>query len=281
MQKAILAKKPITTTKHKPEVLLITPEIAAAWLDTNTLNRKLRMSVVDKYARDMMAGVWKLTYDAIRFDDNGVLLDGQHRLAACVKAGVAFESLVVYGIPADARSAVDIGRSRTTADILAFEGHGNATTLAAMARWLVAIKAGSSTVSNGKMPVTVADIIEVVDRHPKMTMFANSSFYAKRAPSPTLICTMGYIGHELLGETERALAFLAVFRDGVPDYTNCPAHLLREFYLKTRGQKNQLAAVEHFRVTAHVWNLFREKRQLRKFQWPNEVEIEGLNLKKI
>ena len=57
----------------------ITPEIAKRYLLMNTGNfRSPDQSRVERYAKDMVRGVWDLTGDTIKF--NGcILLDGQHR----------------------------------------------------------------------------------------------------------------------------------------------------------------------------------------------------------
>jgi hypothetical protein len=53
------------------QVYSVSPDLAAKWLEHNTRNRKLRQSVVNKYAADMREGRWLLTGDAIAFDKNG------------------------------------------------------------------------------------------------------------------------------------------------------------------------------------------------------------------
>ncbi|MDP2620568.1 MAG: hypothetical protein Q8P46_10395, partial [Hyphomicrobiales bacterium] len=71
----------------------ITPELAREWLEkTNRKNRPLSELKWTAYAVDMLEGRWQYNGDAIRFGSDGVLLDGQHRLMACVEAGIPFET---------------------------------------------------------------------------------------------------------------------------------------------------------------------------------------------
>lgn len=58
----------------------VTPEMAAKWLEGNVLNRPLKQAHVDRLAREMAAGRWRLTHQGIAFDVSGCLIDGQHRL---------------------------------------------------------------------------------------------------------------------------------------------------------------------------------------------------------
>ena len=97
----------------------VTPEMAKAWLDRNTQNRKMRRDVVDAFARDMKNGNWQTTHQGIAFDKNGVLIDGQHRLAAIVKSGVAIDLLVMRGFEPNAINYIDMGVKRRISDVIA------------------------------------------------------------------------------------------------------------------------------------------------------------------
>lgn len=275
MQK-VIAKPAKSRIKYELET--ITPTIAKAWLDKNTNNRSLRKITVEKYAHDIATGGWQLTFDPIRFDTNGTLLDGQHRLAACVLADKPFQALVVYGMPEESISAIDIGRARSTADVLRLNGQANPNTVAAMAKWIWTIKHDYNDPSKASV-LSVAQTMEIVDRHPKMPLFAsNYTAYSKRCPSPALLVTVGYIAHNILREEDRALAFLQVFRSGVPDYRDCPAHKLREFVIASHGQRSALSTREYKDSTLHVWNLFRQKKSMKALRWPKNVQIDGLDL---
>lgn len=100
----------------KANVELITPEKAEIYLKQNTQNRKLRKTWVESLSQAMLKGQYSLTHQGIAFDVNGVLIDGQHRLSAIVKSGVAQYVLVVTGVPVDAYKNVDIGVKRTHSD---------------------------------------------------------------------------------------------------------------------------------------------------------------------
>src|SRR5690349_13435109 len=100
----------------------ITPEIAKKYLDQNRDNRPLHRQKVSDYAREMVNQKWLLTGDTIKFDTTGRLLDGQHRLAACVQSGTTFSCLVVRNLETETFTALDIGLRRTQGDVLAFAG---------------------------------------------------------------------------------------------------------------------------------------------------------------
>ena len=107
----------------KAHVELITPEKAEIYLKQNTQNRKLRKSWVESLSQAMIKGQYSLTHQGIAFDVNGVLIDGQHRLSAIVKSGVAQYVLVVTGVPVDAYKNVDTGVKRTHSDTTKLESN--------------------------------------------------------------------------------------------------------------------------------------------------------------
>lgn len=109
----------------------VTPDIAQSILDMGSPNRNVSRIDVAKYAADMAAGNWTNTGEAIKFDQQGMLLDGQHRLSAIVKAGITVPLLFVYDIPRASQDVMDSGRKRSLADQLAMRGQKNCNRLAA------------------------------------------------------------------------------------------------------------------------------------------------------
>lgn len=79
---------------------LITPKAAEEYLSHNDNNprRNINRTMVDSYARDIMANKWFANGEPIVFDANGDLKDGQHRLMAVVKANVPVFMFVIRDI---------------------------------------------------------------------------------------------------------------------------------------------------------------------------------------
>lgn len=100
---------------------LIGPQFAKRVLLKNE-NRNVRETHVRSIYETMMRGEWRKTHQGIAFDEDGYLLDGQHRMMALARMpeGFLIEMLVTTGLPrSHAWDAIDInGLKRTVADVL-------------------------------------------------------------------------------------------------------------------------------------------------------------------
>ena len=99
-------------------LMTITPELAATWLAANAKNRPMRQSRVKQYAGDILANRWKTTHQGIAFYEDGLLADGQHRLAAVVKANKPVQMYVTTALKRDIAVAIDAGKPREICDVL-------------------------------------------------------------------------------------------------------------------------------------------------------------------
>jgi hypothetical protein len=102
------------------KVMSVTPAMARAWLERNTINRPLRRSAVSGMKAAYVRGEHKLTHQGIAFADSGELLDGQHRLSAIAEMPESFsvKIMVTSGLDRDAFEGIDIGIRRSPADVL-------------------------------------------------------------------------------------------------------------------------------------------------------------------
>ena len=109
--------------RKKPEahILTITPDLASRILNTSPGNRRQRGWYVDLLAAAMKRDEWKVTNQGIGIDSLGRLRDAHHRLTACIKSGVPFESLVVFGLDPSVYEVIDTGIKRNVEDLLDIE----------------------------------------------------------------------------------------------------------------------------------------------------------------
>lgn len=110
---------------------IISPKLAASYLLRNVSfhgrkNRDVSQRALNGYAKDILAGRWKLGA-AIIFDDDDHLIDGQTRCGAVVKANRSIISFVIRGLePTEVFDVIDSGKKRTFKDIgttIVYEGN--------------------------------------------------------------------------------------------------------------------------------------------------------------
>ena len=119
------------------KVVEVGPDLAEEWLQRNRRNRRIRDERVERYAEQIKDGEWMLSPDAIAFDYNGKLINGQHRLKAILKAEMPARFLVATGLQPGAFKISDVGVKRTGGDILRIEGFKNPEEMASATRLMV------------------------------------------------------------------------------------------------------------------------------------------------
>lgn len=109
--------------------MTITPQLARLWLEMNIGNRNVNAKKVEEYAQEMRKGAWQQNGETIKIGDQR-LIDGQHRLMACVAANVSFVSAVAH-ISNDVFTTVDIGIGRTPGQMAQIAGIPNSNAVMA------------------------------------------------------------------------------------------------------------------------------------------------------
>lgn len=146
----------------------ITSKKAVEYLECNTRNRKVRARTVSFYARQIADGEWEPNGETIIFAEDGTLLDGQHRLMACVEAGKSFKTLVVRGSSDTAFLTIDQSIPRSAGDIVGLSGHAHANRKAASARIILCVleaepKGNKPQLSTKRSHVEVLRCVEEYD----------------------------------------------------------------------------------------------------------------------
>lgn len=155
----------MSNTDHEIAIVSIGPDLAASWLASNLMNRPLSESTVNRYANAMRRGEWKLNGETIVFADNGLLLNGQHRLHACIKAGREFDCFVVRGVPPSTFDTQDGGKPRSPSDALSIAGKKNYVKLSAGARSFMKLHLSG----RAQNEITNAMVVDCVNKEPLVT----------------------------------------------------------------------------------------------------------------
>ena len=156
---------PMETPKVRHSLKTITPAVASALINRSVehgvKNRKVNQKLVNRYAKAMLEGDWKINGKTVVLDEQGCILDGQHRLYACVQANVPFTTSFVENAPRDSFDTIDCGRPRSASQILEMEGIKYYNTIASIIYGVEAIRQA------GQIGYKKADVanVEVRDQY--------------------------------------------------------------------------------------------------------------------
>ena len=218
---------------------MVTPEMAAAWLDLSGRTRPLNAAKVRELAEVMEAGGLVLNGEAIVFGADGRLLDGAKRLAACGLSGVAFPSLVVEGVDPAAEISLDARKMRQTSDILNIDGSARGRAMSATLA-LVARMADGAWAPHARN-LGPAATVEMRRMHPGIDAVLEKAYSKGRHGSPIAHAAV----HFLLDRVDPAMAddFFACMRD--PDGCGLGARDAR----RMAARRLRMAAEKRERMT--------------------------------
>lgn len=254
-------------------VLTITPEHAAALLQTRPSDpRRVRKLKVYGYGYDMEHQRWRLTHQGIAFDEHGNLLDGQHRLLACVATGCDFTTMASFAMPRSAYPVLDRGAQRNIADDITIRGLATgklANVLQSAARIITAIDAGkppmTAELRGPKSLFNVDDVENCLNIHPLLAETARLVLSHRQvAPVPPEATTSGFMC--LFREVDERLAalYLHQLMTGENLGEGDPAGIIRS---SLATDSTRLAKVPRFAFMYRLvrgWNNLREGRRVSK-----------------
>jgi len=248
---------PITSMTPEPSVRVetITPDMAREYLAANTHNRPVRHRVVAAYARDIAASKWEWNGESIKFDRNGVLSDGQHRLLAIVEADTPLKMLVIRGLDPLAQETMDGGAKRTFSDVLKLRGEESYTQLAAGVRLIASWESGDIRKSN--IQFTNTELVETLERH---GWIRNGLTTAKRLQSHAgLPSSIGVLLYWLFTQvdTEDAEFFFARIASSEGHAAGDPAFELRKALLANDDAKSSASRTYLTAISVKAWNKYR------------------------
>lgn len=241
----------VVEIKMRVEAETITPAMAAEYLKANTHNRPCSADRVADLAGAMKRGEWMDNGDAIRFSDDGVLLDGQGRLKACISAGVSFKTLVVRDLPREAFKTMDLGKKRNVADMLAIDGEKNTTKLARALRFLMMYEGGSY---NGAT-YTPQQLEECLIRHPNLRKWMTPSRQMYKVTGHgAVVLAVCYLGS--LTRPQTAEEFMQLLLDGAGLEKGSPVLTLRDRLQQDRASTSKLPASYVSQLVIYAYNAF-------------------------
>jgi hypothetical protein len=246
--------------------------------EQNGHNRTMRMSEAQNLAEAWERNEYVQTGDTIKFDRDGWLIDGQHRLQAVILSGMTRTFIVVTGLEPDAIEVIDVQvAKRTLADILKIRGFSNTAALAAVVNGTYAMEQYGRPYRSGPEGQTTTQSLDLIERRPSlvptakesMSMARGSSFTAREFGTMWDICSMTHPG--------LAVDFFDQVSNGYGE-KGSPAVLLKKradahvsHPLHDRSMRYMMA------IFVLAWNAVVEGRKPRSLKWETKDGFPEMN----
>jgi hypothetical protein len=271
MQLTEIVKQQIET-----KCVLMSPDVARMCLDYNENNRRLNMMSIRKFADDMRNGRWQQNGETIKFDREGRLIDGQHRLHAIILANVSVELLVVSGLEPIAQQTIDIGQLRSSGQIASLLGVRNATEKAALAAALIKYQKYPDLIWSASAPVSKTEIVNfILDNEMEMAEALSCTYQAKAAVRMPRT-PYGVLAFNVLatyGEGEW-LKYHDRVIDGVGLQSFDPRLILRNYMMRRESSHTSWTTQQQIGVVIKSWNMWRMGKPVKQlFFRQNELPL--------
>lgn len=235
-------------------VELVTPKKAEEYLRHNTFNRPLKRARVERYTKDMLMGRWAENGETIKFNGDGTLLDGQHRLYGILNSGKSQKIVVVRGLPQSVFANIDTGHKRTLPDVLAIAGYKFAHVLAGAARLAYSFE----DIKKYKESLSNQTLLDYVRNNPGLV--DSVKFVSGKSSGKRLIGDM-YLAacHYKFSEKSKPMAdeFVLSIIKGVVTSESKVIATLRNKLMKYKFNKIMVPPLLKLILLVKTWNYFR------------------------
>lgn len=187
---------PMTKSKRKLAIETVTPKKAMELLEMNKNNRPITQNHIKVLAQEILNDRWKFNGDTIKIGSDDEVLDGQHRLWACVEANKPIETVIVYGVERDAFATIDtIRKTRTGSDILALNGATRyRQSMSQAIIWLLRWQRG--TLMDYRAPLNKiqnSDIEQAYKDHPSLIHAMERAHQLRQLANPAILGFLYYV----------------------------------------------------------------------------------------
>lgn len=263
MAKTKQKKQTLNLVEPTAEFITVTPGLAQEWLGRNIGNRNLKRIKIAVFARDIRHGDWLVTGEAIKFDWNSRLIDGQNRLHAVIEANTPVTMLVVRGLDPATQKVMDTGAKRSAGDALKMSGHDNRpNVLAATIRLLISWDEGLLENAYSKArEVSHSEILDTYALHDRAldaaVAFSGRAFKQIGATPSPLALTMFLTS---IVDAEASMQFFTSLRELDLGGRGDPRAALYRRLQSLRDEKSVPAQQVYFILRA--WNAWRADEKL-------------------
>jgi hypothetical protein len=242
----------------------ITPTTAKKWLKELNYedNRNINSAKVEFLKRQHLRDHWVINGATICFDTEGQLIDGQHRLSACVESKKGFETFVVRGLNTAAYTTIDQGWKRSHVQVLSAAGHKNAKSLVTACKHVWILETEKVMIKNRIPEISIDEVQLVVEYKPELK-HAVALVHDNKLQRMTTGGLLAYLAWMFCKiNEEKALEFFARLGDGANLAAKHPILTLRDRLMRAKADSVRFSNEEVFSFVVRAWNAYRLGKNL-------------------
>ena len=251
--------------------IAVSPDVAEELLRRNPDNRPLRLRGVDRsveaYAAAMQRGEWVLNGEHVIVSQDGLLNDGQHRLAAVIKSGETVPMMLTFGVDRGTRHTVDQGAARTLGHVLAMLHYKNSNALATAVGFLWCVERDLPFWNRPSNDEAIA----TVEAHPGLAQAVTESGLVARSFRVSVGCVaVAYylcsrhnpgVAADVLRKTYTGIGIISERE---------PVNKLRKRYTDHLSKVNKISGPEAAALFVKAFNATLRGRQIQALMWRQE-----------
>lgn len=288
MQKNNIEKLFFQPTPHTEfHSVEITPEIAKRLLDNtdSKVQRKLKRNHVVWLSNTMKEKQFKQNNgDTIRQDIEGNIIDGQHRLAACIDANFTLKTIFVKGLETDIIKTINIGqKTRTFTDVLEINHRTNykyCNVITASVKFIIRFQKSIFTAGGAginKSNLSTETFLKWIDKNPEIIDFIGETMIivanGDRLIKASVFCGLKWV-LDKYNKTESDI-FFQMLSDGIGLKKSSPIYTLRKKIFASKFGVNQkkykIKQRELIFLILKTWNSYLDNKTITRFVMPKDM----------
>lgn len=262
-----------TTNKVTVATHVFEPSVCKIIFDSlNIKNRKFKQKHGDKLAQVMGNGMWQTNGESIKFDQNGNLIDGQHRVYASWKSGVPLETVVVYGLSPKTQNTIDVGAKRNVSDVLNLNGVTNGSKIGSVANWCLRYE--NKVIGSKVAGYEHVEVLDWLSRNPDVQPifnFVSGLNPQKNCGVSEAMLAAFVIEAKKAGKYNEAIEFVTQYSTGVGIQLNSGIHRFSNFVKVNNRPHNRPRAEIYFAALIRCFNDFVDGKVIKRTFSVNDV----------
>jgi hypothetical protein len=216
----------------------IGPSLAAVlFKDHNGKNRSLVYSRANDYADAMARGEWRFNHQGIAFNEDGDLIDGQHRIAAVVLSGKEQLFMITTGLENEAIDTVDRSVRRSIGESLEMRGYTNGRLKANVAKdalsYMAEVQGEKKRFSDQQIEAYVMEKNDLLDEALAIGT-ASTLNVSDACLSKAVASKIAHLMFEGLWPKVFISGYLASIQQGIGSYQSAPSIVLEKQFMRSK-----------------------------------------------